>query len=139
VPESGGHPSDNVPVALAVGEWKKSSGAEILASIVLGYEIFGRLKTLMDPVGTWDEVTISGLVAPAMAARLMRLDETQFAHALALGAARAATPAIVRGGHISAAKSIANALVAQSGVQGVLLAAHGATGPLAVLDAARSL
>ncbi|HWG05585.1 MAG TPA: MmgE/PrpD family protein [Beijerinckiaceae bacterium] len=138
-PEIGGHPSDNVPVALAVGEWQKGSGAEILASIVLGYEVFGRLKSLMDPIGTWDEVTISGLVAPAMAARLLRLDETQFAHALALGAARAATPAIVRGGHISAAKSIANALVAQSGVQGALLAAHGATGPLGVLDAGRSL
>ena len=138
-PEIGGHPSDNIPVALALGEARRRSGADVLASIVLGYEIFGRLKGLMDPVGTWDEVTISGLVAPAIAGRLMQLDEEKLAHALSLGAARAATPAIVRGGHISAAKSIANALVAQSGVQGALLAAHGATGPLGVLDANRSL
>lgn len=138
-PEIGGHPSDNVPVALAMGEAQRRSGADVLASIVLSYEIFRRLKRLMDPVGVWDEVTISGVVAPAIAGRLMNLDEQRLAHALALGAARAATPAIVRGGHISAAKSIANALVAQSGLQGALLAAHGMTGPLAVLDASRGL
>ncbi len=138
-PEIGGHPSDNVPVALAIGEARGCSGSDVLAAIVIGYEVFGRLKRLMNPVGVWDEVSISGIVAPAIAGRLMGLDETTLAHALALGATRAATPAIVRGGHISAAKSIANALVAQAGVQGALLAAHGVTGPLAVLDAPRGV
>jgi 2-methylcitrate dehydratase len=51
-----------------------------------------------------------------------------------LGAARAPTPAIVRRGDISATKSIANALVAQAGVQAALLAEAGLTGPLAILD-----
>jgi 2-methylcitrate dehydratase PrpD len=97
------------------------------------------LKSLMEPMSHWDEVTVSGMVAPAIAGRLMRLDEEKLAHGLAFGAARAPTPSIVRAGHISAAKSIANALVAQSGLQGLLLAAQGATGPLAVLDAPRGL
>jgi 2-methylcitrate dehydratase len=79
------------------------------------------------------------LVAPAIAGRLMGLSEPQLAHALALGAARAATPSIVRSGEISAAKSLANALVAQSGAQAAMLAEHGATGPLAILDDARGL
>jgi 2-methylcitrate dehydratase len=74
-----------------------------------------------------------------MAGRLMAMEEESLAHGIALGAARAATPGIVRAGHISAAKSIANALVAQSGVQGALLAAHGATGPLAVLESVRGM
>jgi 2-methylcitrate dehydratase len=138
-PEIGGHPSDNVPVALAMAEAQGRSGADALASIVLGYEVFGRLKGLMDPVGIWDEVTASGLVGAAIAGWLMKLDDNRLAHGLALGAARAATPAIVRGGHISAAKSIANALVAQSGAQGAMLAAHGVTGPLAILEAQRGL
>lgn len=138
-PQIGGHPSDNVPVALAFGEAFGASGRDVLAAIVIGYEIFGRLKTLLDPHGEWDEVTASGLVAPAMAGRLMGLDDERLAHAMALGIARAPTPAIVRGGHVSAAKSIANALVAQSASQGALLAARGVTGPLAVLDAERSL
>ncbi len=48
--------------------------------------------------------------------------------------AAALTPGIVRKGKLSAAKSIANALIAQSGVQGALLAEKGVTGPLEILD-----
>ncbi len=133
-PETGGHPSDNIPVALAVGASRACSGAEILAAIVIGYELYARLQLLMDRGGHWDGVTVSGLVAPAIAGRLMGLDERRLAHALALGLARAATPAIVRRGDISAAKSIANATVAQSGVLAALLAEKSVTGPLAILD-----
>jgi 2-methylcitrate dehydratase len=138
-PESGGHPSDNIPVALAAGAACARTGREILAAIVIGYELYARLQRLMDRAGNWDGVTVSGLVAPAIAGRLMGLDETRLAHALALGAARAATPSIVRSGDISAAKSVANALVAQAGMQAALLAQGGLTGPLAVLDDARGL
>jgi 2-methylcitrate dehydratase len=138
-PESGGHPSDNIPVALAAGPARKRSGRDILATIVLGYEFYARLHHAIDRAGPWDGVTVSGLVAPAIAGRLMGLSEPQLAHALALGAARAATPSIVRSGNISAAKSLANALVAQSGAQAALLAEQGATGPLAVLDDRRGL
>ena len=73
-PQIGGHPSDNIPVALAVGEARRSPGRAVLASIAIGYEIFGRLKGLMDRKGAWDGVTISGFVAPVMAGRLMGLD-----------------------------------------------------------------
>ncbi len=138
-PESGGHPSDNIPVALAAGAARERSGRDILAAIVLGYELYARLQHTMDRAGAWDGVTTSGLVAPAIAGRLMGLSESQLAHALALGAARAATPSIVRSGDISGAKSLANALVAQSGMQATLLAEQGATGPLAILDDARGL
>ena len=138
-PETAGHPSDNIPVALAVGSERGASGADILATIVIGYELYARLQHLTDRSGGWDAVTVSGLVAPAMAGRLMGLEEQSLAHALALGAARAATPAIVRTGHISAAKSIANALVAQSGVRAAFLAQAGLTGPLPILDDARGL
>jgi 2-methylcitrate dehydratase len=138
-PETAGHPSDNIPVALAVGAARRSTGADVLASIVTGYELYARLQHRTDRDSAWDAVTVSGLVAPAMAGRLIGLDEEKLAHGLALGAARAATPAIVRTGHISAAKSIANALVAQAGVQAALFAENGLTGPLPVLDDRRGL
>src|SRR5437588_10175884 len=67
----GGHPSDNIPVARAAGEFAGASGREVLAAIVLGYEIYGRLKEVMDRDGDWDGVTVSGFAAPAMAGRLM--------------------------------------------------------------------
>ena len=138
-PEAGGHPSDNIPVALAVGAARKCSGRDILSAIVIGYELYASLQRLMDRAGPWDGVTGSGLVTPAIAGLLMGLDETRLSHALALGLARAATPALVRRGDISSAKSVANALVAQSGVQAALLAEHGLTGPLAILDDAYGL
>ena len=138
-PETAGHPSDNIPVALAVGAARGSAGTDVLASIVVGYELYARLQHLTDRDSPWDAVTVSGFVAPAMAGRLMGLSEEKLAHALALGAVRAATPAIVRTGHISTAKSIGNALVAQSGVQAALFAEKGLTGPLPVLDHPRGL
>jgi 2-methylcitrate dehydratase len=130
----GGHPSDNIPVALAAGEFASASGREILAAIVIGYEIYGRLKETMDRDGDWDGVTVSGFVAPAMAGRLMGLNANQLAQALALSGARAPTPLAVRHGEISAAKSVANALVAQNGVQATILAKHGMTGPLDLFE-----
>src|SRR5580704_10621251 len=132
--EIGGHPSDNIPVALAAGEMCGSSGRDLIAAIVIGYEIFGRAKDLMARDSGWDGVTISGLVAPAIAGRLMGLDAQRLAHALALSAARAPTPLAVRHGAISAAKSFANALVAQNGMQAAMLARHGVTGPLDLME-----
>jgi 2-methylcitrate dehydratase len=138
-PQIGGHPSDNIPVALAIGEARQKSGMDVLASIVIGYEALGRLKTLMDRKGAWDGVTISGFVAALMAGRLMGLDAKRLANAMALSGARSATPAIVRHGSISAAKSIANALVAEAAIEATFLAEQGLTGPLAILEHERGL
>ena len=135
----GGHPSDNIPVALAAAELARSSGRDLLAAIVLAYEIYGRGKALMDADSVWDGVSISGVVAPAVAGWLMRLPQHKLAHGIALGAARAATPVAVREGGISAAKNIANALIAQNGMQATLLAAQGVTGPLDLFEAERGL
>ena len=135
----GGHPSDNIPVALAAGELSGASGREIIAAFVLGYEIFGRAKELMERDSAWDGVTVFGLAAPAMAGRLIGLDETRLAHAIALSGARAATSTAVRFGDISAAKSLANALVAQNGMQAALLAERGITGPLDLIENPRGM
>jgi 2-methylcitrate dehydratase len=135
----GGHPSDNIPVALAAAELIPSSGRDLLAAIVLGYEIYGRGKAMMDVASVWDGISISGLVAPAVAGWLLRLPEETLAHAIALSAARAATPVAVREGGISAAKNIANALIAQNGMQATLLAQQGVTGPLDLFEAERGL
>lgn len=135
----GGHPSDNIPVALAAGEIFERSGREVLASIVMGYEIFGRMRAAMDRKSPWDGVSVSGAVAAGSAGRLMGLDHNQMSQAIALALAHCAVPAVVRSGDISAAKSIANALVAQSGVQAALLAKRGVTGPLEIFEHRRGL
>jgi 2-methylcitrate dehydratase len=135
----GGHPSDNIPVALAAAELAGSPGRDLLAAIVLAYEIYGRGKALMDADSVWDGISISGVVAPAVAGWLLRLPDEKLANAIALSAARAATPVAVREGGISAAKNIANALIAQNGMQATLLAQQGVTGPLDLFEAERGL
>jgi 2-methylcitrate dehydratase len=130
----GGHRSDNIPVALALGEKVGSTGTDVLEAIIIGYELYGRLRARIRYPSPFDGTSVSGLVAAAMAGRLMGLDRERQAHGLALAACRCLTPRIVRQGKLSAAKSLANALIAQSGVQGTLLAARGVTGPLEILD-----
>src|SRR5262249_25722790 len=68
----GGHPSDNIPAALAAAELSGASGRDVLAAIVTGYEIYGRLKDAMDDNRDWDGIMVSGFAAPAMGARLMK-------------------------------------------------------------------
>src|ERR1700722_16009771 len=63
----GGHPRDNIPVPLAAAELAHSRGSDLLAAIVIAYEIYGRGKALMDADSVWDGVSISGVVAPAVA------------------------------------------------------------------------
>jgi 2-methylcitrate dehydratase len=134
--EVAGHPSDNIPVALAAGELAGQSGSEIIAAIVLAYDLDRHVKALMGDISTWDGVTASGAVGSAIAGRLMGLDRRRLAHAMALSLARSPTFAAVRRGDLSSAKSLANALVAQNAMQAALLAREDATGPLTLFDQA---
>jgi len=40
----GGHPSDNIPVALSTGEMTDRTLEEVLVAIMIGYELFSRLR-----------------------------------------------------------------------------------------------
>jgi len=137
-PRQIGHPSDNIGTALSATEQADRSGLDLLRAIRLGYEIYGRIQDLFDPETTdWDHVTASGLVTPATAGWLLDLPADRLAHALALAATHSATLREVRGGSISAAKSLANAVVIQNAMMLTLLAAQGATGPRFALEGAR--
>lgn len=133
-PEIGGHPSDNIPAALAIGEARRRAGRDILAAIALAYDVYDHFKGRMDRAAAWDGIGVSAFAAAAAAGYLLKLDAERLAHALALAGMRAAVPAIVRRGGISAAKSIGNALVAEAAVEATLMAEQGVTGPLALLD-----
>ena len=130
----GGHPSDCIAVALSVGEWQKRTGRDVLGTSLMGYEMFGRLRKLLHREPIWDHVTTFGIVAPAIAGRLMGLNEEQISHALAISAAHCATLGIIRRGQLSAAKFLASPLVQQTGTLAALLAARGATGPLTIFE-----
>jgi 2-methylcitrate dehydratase len=138
-PRQQGHPSDNLAVALAFAESQDTNGEALLAAAVMGYELYGRLQDLADPSNPWDHVTVSSLVAPAMAGFLLKWKPEQLGHALALSAAHGNTVSAVRFGQLSSAKNLANALVAHNGTIAVLLAKQGLTGPPEILEGPRGL
>jgi 2-methylcitrate dehydratase len=136
-PRQVGHPSDNIGAALAGAEVSQASGSDLVRAIRLGYEIYGRILDLGNPESPWDHVTVSGLVTAAMLGWLLRLPREQLAHAAALAAVHCATLGEVRVGQISAAKSMANAVVVQTAALLTLLAAQGMTGPAHALEGDR--
>jgi 2-methylcitrate dehydratase len=118
-------------VALAAGERMDSSGRDVLAAIVLGYEIARRLPACDDG---WDSTTGATLVGAVMAGWLMRLPEDRLADAFALSVVHCNILSIVRRGQLSAAKSLSGAIASQTAVTSVLLAAEGVTGPPTALE-----
>ncbi len=134
----GGHPSDNIAVALAVGEYAGSTGREVLTAIALGYELYWRFRQEVyarsEDADSWDGVSVSGLVASGMAGLLLGLDENRLTHALAVGSATGYALKQLRRGSISMVKGCANALVARDGVLAAQLAAHGLTGPREIFE-----
>ena len=129
-----GHPSDNIAVALSVGEKQRSSGLDLLASVIAGYELYCRIQDIIVGRGPWDHVTASALGAPAIAGRLLKLNADQLANAMALSAAQGNTLSAVRSGQLSNAKAMANAFVAYQGD-----ALHACSHPVAPPGRYRSL
>jgi 2-methylcitrate dehydratase len=129
-----GHPSDNIAVALSVGEKQRSSGLDVLASVIAGYELYCRIQDIIVGRGPWDHVTASALAAPAIAGRLLGLEADQLANAMALSAAQGNTLSAVRSGQLSNAKAMANAFVAYQGTLCSLFASRGTTGPLSIFE-----
>src|ERR1051325_5621645 len=134
-----GHPSDNIAVALSVGEKFRASGLSVIASIALGYEIYCRIQDIIPVRGTWDHTTASALAAPLIAGRLMELNAELLAHAAALSATHGNTLAVVRTGQLANSKASANAMVASQAVLCSMFAAEGMTGPLGVIEHPRGL
>ena len=134
-----GHPSDNVAVALSVGEKFRASGLNVLASVALGYEVYCRIQDIIPMRGIWDHTTASALAAPLIAGRLMGLNAEKLAHAAALSATHGNTLAVVRTGQLGNSKASANAMVASQAVLCSLFTAEGMTAPLGVIEHARGL
>jgi len=134
----GGHPSDNIPIALAVGEQQGSSGLDVLKAIVLSYEMVTRLRTEVvlrtDQGRRWDGVSLSSTVGAVAAGLLMGCDVSQLSNAIGIGAAKGYALKEIRHGEISMLKASGNAVVARDGVLAAMLAMEGYTGPPAVFE-----
>jgi 2-methylcitrate dehydratase PrpD len=88
---TGGHPSSVVvPAALAVAQAQRCSGAELIAAVVAGYEVFLRLGRAIYPstvVRGFQSTAVLGAVSAAAAcARLLHLPAAPAGHAIGMAA-----------------------------------------------------
>ena len=122
-----GHPSAPiVPAVLALAEAIGTSGADIMAAIVAGYEAAGRIGAAFGTDhyarGFHATATIGTFAAAAGCANLMKLDARRTAHALGFAATQAAGLKAMFG---TFGKPLHAGKAAEAGLFAALLAAEG--------------
>ena len=129
----GGHPSIHVtPGAIAVGEDLERGGREVLASIIVGYEVISRIGTAtkvkaeVHSHGTWGTIGTA-----AATARLMGFDAAQTR--LAMNLAMSMSPANTWTPCLEGA-TVRNLYPGRSGFQGIMAAHLSQCGFTAIAD-----
>ncbi len=132
------HPSDNIPAAIAVAEATGATGRELIAAIVIAYELQCRLcdAASLRSIG-WDHVTYGPFSTALAAARLMKLDAPTTRHALGIAGVASAALRQTRVGELSHWKGCAFASAARQGVFAAMLAREGMTGPSPIFEGDR--
>jgi 2-methylcitrate dehydratase len=131
------HPSDIFPAALACCERAGSDGRELIVGLVLGHEFEMRLCEAAFPgirERGWHHATLTALVSPIVAGRMLHLDWPKIQHAIGISASARATLGAVTAGKLTMMKNTVDPLATQSGVLAALLAEKGYTGPEHVID-----
>ena len=132
------HPGPSIiPAALAVAQTQTVTLAQVLAAIVSGYEATIRLGRAVGAAhyALWHSTGTCGAIgAAAASARLMGLNTTQTAHAMALAVSQSAGLWHTRHDPASMGKQLHTAVAARAGVDAAQLTSVGFTGPLRILE-----
>lgn len=132
------HPSDNLATLLAVAESNQASGSDLLAAMIVTYEVQLAFSDL--PVARnlwhagWHHTTACSYASAAGVGRLLGLDAGRIMHAMALAGARSNTLAQIRHGNIPMDKALSAPLVASNSILLTLLAQNGFTGSETLLE-----
>jgi 2-methylcitrate dehydratase len=124
----GGHPSDVVMPVFAAAEHAKARGTDLIAAIVLAYEIFLRFSDAFHNNG-FDDTNFACIASAAAAGRLLGLTQDQLANAIAIAAVANVVLKQVRTDELTAWKVMATGHAGRAGVFSALLAQAGAPGP----------
>jgi len=136
------HPSDIIPAAMACGERAGKSGRDLILGIVLGHEFEMRLCEAAFPgirERGWHHATLTALVSPIVAAKMLDLGWEQIQHAIGISGSRMATLGAVTAGKLTMMKNTVDPMACQSGVLAALLAEKGYSGPEHVIDGKEGL
>lgn len=129
------HPSDNIAAILAVAEAEGKTGKDVLAAIVLAYEIQCRLCDAASiRARGWDHVTYGSFSAGLACGWLYGLDKQALVHLQGLAATPNNTLRQTRVGELSDWKGCAFANASRNAVFAATLAKHGLTGPSEIFE-----
>ena len=132
----GGHPSDTIPAVLAAAEAAGATGREAVLGMVVAYEAFCALADAEGLSVPGFGAAVSVAVASALGAgKLLGLDQTGMANAIALAMAGGLSLSVPRTERLSMWRAGASANAARNGVFAALLAERGVTGPQAPFEA----
>jgi len=131
-----GHPSVAIlPALLALAELKRSSGREVIAAFVAGYETACRIGAALQPghynLGFHSTGTVGAFGAAAACARLLRLDAETTAMALGIAGTQAAG---LKSQFGTMCKPFHAGKAAQNGLLAARLAARGFSSRLDIVE-----
>jgi 2-methylcitrate dehydratase len=129
------HPSDAIAACFAIAEAQAASAKELIAAIVLAYEIECRLVDAFDLSARRFDATVFTLPAVALAAgKLMKLDRERLTQAVNIAINDHVPLAQTRTQALSDWKGIADANAVRNGVFSAMLARGGLTGPAPIFE-----
>jgi 2-methylcitrate dehydratase len=137
---TGYHPSEVIPLVLALGERQRLSGREAIAAIVAGYDLsLSFLEAVTGPgmeKNGWNGDTRGAYIMPLIAGRILGLNETQMENAVGISGSCHAVLGILDtpAEEYTMAKNIRFPFMAFSGILTAMLAQKGFTGPTTVIE-----
>ena len=130
---SGGHPSDVLMPVFGVAESVHASGANLLLSVVLAYEIYLRMSDAVRTPG-FDCTNFCCMGSALGAGKLLRLSREGLAQCLSMAVVPNNALNQARTGHLSMWKAVAAGQAGRAGVFAALLAQAGMKGPHAPFE-----
>ncbi|WP_077597113.1 MmgE/PrpD family protein [Oceanobacillus kimchii] len=128
-----------IPAALAISEWKRLSGKDLITAVVIGYEVCYRIGEAVTPSHYyyWHNTATCGTFgATAAVAKLLHLTHEQIIHALgSAGTQAAGLWEFIEDGAMS--KQLHPGKAAMNGVISALLAEKGFTAAKKILEGKR--
>jgi 2-methylcitrate dehydratase PrpD len=128
-----------VPAALAIGEWKRKSGRDLITAVAIGYDVCFRVGEAVSPSHYfyWHNTATCGTFgSAAAAAKLLDLSEEQIVHALGnAGTQASGLWEFIEDGAMS--KQLHTGKAAMNGLMAAFLAEKGFTGASQILEGRR--
>jgi 2-methylcitrate dehydratase len=136
------HASDALGAVIAVAEAEGAPAEALIHAVLVAFEIQMRAAAFTETsyfrVLGWDHTHFITVAVAAAAGLLLKLSETELAHALGIAGCFPVLGGL-RAGQISMMKSISAGLTASRGVEAAYLAREGVTGPLAIFEGERGV